>query len=200
MSGPELAGEGDVDQVGVLIADAFWDLDASQWIIGDEADARRIFPEYFTHVVAEVMAAGGVVEWTARRDAVAVWVPTAADDPEPDPGRWDAVLDKVCGPYADRFRTFEALQRAHHPHGVDHHYLAMLAVHPDRQGQGVGSELMAAHHAVLDRDGIGAYLEAAGPRQRRLYERAGYTDLNGPYHLPDGGPPLFPMWRAPRAS
>ncbi|MFC7479645.1 GNAT family N-acetyltransferase [Luedemannella flava] len=139
------------------------------------------------------------MEWTPERDAVAVWVPTLATDPEPDPGDWDVVLDKVCGPYADRFRVFEGLQHAHHPHGVDHHYLAMLAVRPDRQGQGLGTAMVEAYHEKLDRDGVGAYLEAAGPRQRRLYERAGYRDYPGPYQLPDGGPSLFPMWRAPRS-
>lgn len=194
----ERAGDQDAERIGVLISEAFWDLDASQWIIGDPAAARRVFPEYFTQVAAAVLGSGGIVEWTAERDAVAVWVPMLATDPEPDFGEWDTVLDKVCGPYADRFRVFEGFQHANHPHGVDHHYLAMLAVRPDRQGHGLGTAMIEAHHEGLDRDGVAAYLEAAGPRQRRMYERAGYRDHPGPYQLPDGGPSLYPMWRAPR--
>jgi GNAT superfamily N-acetyltransferase len=196
----EVAGDQDAEQIGALISGAFWDLEASTWIIGDPEAAQRIFPGYFTLVVAGLMSGGGVVEWTAGRDAVAVWLPTAADEPEPDLAEWDLMLDKVAGPYAARFRVFEGLQRAHHPHGVDHHYLAMLAVRPDRQGLGLGSALLRAHHAGLDRDGVGAYLEAAGPRQRELYARAGYRDHGGPYGLPDGGPQLYPMWRDPQSS
>jgi GNAT superfamily N-acetyltransferase len=75
----------------------------------------------------------------------------------------------------------------------------LLAVRPGQQGQGTGSMLLAAHHAALDRDRIPAYLEAASQRSRDLYLRHGYQPWPGaPYHLPGGGPPMWPMWRDPQ--
>jgi predicted N-acetyltransferase YhbS len=68
-------------------------------------------------------------------------------------------------------------------------------VHPDRQNLGIGSALMARHHARLDLAGIPAYLEANHPRNRDLYLRHGYVSA-APIRLPDG-PPIWPMWRAP---
>ncbi|WP_199435287.1 hypothetical protein [Qaidamihabitans albus] len=44
-----------------------------------------------------------------------------------------------------------------------------------------------------------AYLEASSPRDRRLYERVGFTDLGDPIEPPDG-PRLQPMWRPATAG
>jgi hypothetical protein len=53
--------------------------------------------------------------------------------------------------------------------------------------------------AALDDSGRPAYLEASSPRARDLYLRHGYLPRPGtPFHLPDGGPPMWPMWREPR--
>jgi GNAT superfamily N-acetyltransferase len=51
-----------------------------------------------------------------------------------------------------------------HPAGLPHHHLAILAVRPDQQGQGIGTRLLDAHHAILDAKGIVAYLEASDER------------------------------------
>ena len=45
--------------------------------------------------------------------------------------------------------------------------------------------------------GLHAYHEATTPRNRALYERHGYVH-QGEFVLPDGGPPLWRMWRDPR--
>lgn len=77
-------------------------------------------------------------------------------------------------------------------------HLAILAVHPGHQGRGIGTALLRAHHARLDQAGTPGYLEASSPRNRALYQRHGYTlRPGGPFHLPGGGPPMWPMWRAP---
>jgi GNAT superfamily N-acetyltransferase len=69
-----------------------------------------------------------------------------------------------------------------------------MAVHPAHQRHGIGSALLAAHHATLDAAGLPAYLEASGNRSRALYLRHGYTDTGPPVQL-SGGPALYPMWR-----
>jgi GNAT superfamily N-acetyltransferase len=75
-------------------------------------------------------------------------------------------------------------------------WLAIIGVRPGRQGRGIGSALLSARHRDLDRDGRPAYLEAASPLARDLYLRHGYDLRPGaPFHLPDGGPPMWPMLR-----
>jgi GNAT superfamily N-acetyltransferase len=87
---------------------------------------------------------------------------------------------------------------AHHPAGVPHQHLAILAVRPGRQGLGLGTALLNARHHDLDHDGVPAYLEASSPRARDLYQRHGYTMRPGAaFRLPEG-PLLWPMWREPR--
>jgi hypothetical protein len=71
-------------------------------------------------------------------------------------------------------------------------------VRPDRQCNGIGSHLLIRSHAFLHTVRTPAYLEATDPRNRELYRRHGYLDLDDdPIVLPGGGPCLFPMWREP---
>ncbi len=85
----------------------------------------------------------------------------------------------------------------HHPHHADHWYLMAIGVQPEAQGRGLGGVLLAHTLNQLDERGEAAYLEATSPRSRRLYERFGF-EVAGEF-APDGGPPLWPMWREPRS-
>jgi hypothetical protein len=74
-------------------------------------------------------------------------------------------------------------------------------VAPVRQGQGIGSALLAHRHSALDAAGLQAYLVAVSPRSRDLYLRHRYTiAATGPIHLPDGGPQMWPMIRTPPSA
>jgi GNAT superfamily N-acetyltransferase len=84
----------------------------------------------------------------------------------------------------------------HHLTGVEHQHLAILAVRPDRQGQGIGTALLDAYHAVLDDKSTVAYLEASDERTRRIYLHHNYVDYGTPIQLADG-PHMFPMVRRP---
>ena len=77
------------------------------------------------------------------------------------------------------------------------YFLNLLAVLPERQGQGLGSALLAHTLDRCDREGVPAYLDATSEDNRRLYERHGF-EAGAPY-APAGGPPLYPMWRDPRS-
>jgi len=169
-----------------LIADAFHSLAPSRWLIADPEARRRIFPGYFRLIVAHGMAAG-LVHTTPSRDAVALWQPAGPGAPGPEPG-YGQQLAAATAPWTGRFAVFDQ--------ALEEHHLAILAVVPRAQGQGVGSVLLNARHRDLDRDGVPAYLEASSPRARDLYQRHGYT-LRAPFCLPGGGPPLWPMWREP---
>lgn len=170
-----------------IIADAFWTLDVSEWLVPDvhqrQAVVERNMLIWTTHA-----AKHGMIHLAADHSGVAVWFPVTEPTPEPDD--YDARLDAACGQWADRFRMLDATFEAHHPH-EPHHHLALLAVRPQCQGQGVGTALLNHHHEMFP--DVADYLEASSWQSRQLYLRHSFDD-RGPFYLPDG-PPLWSMWR-----
>jgi GNAT superfamily N-acetyltransferase len=192
------ADHADADTLAQVIAAAFHDLAPSRWLIADPGARRRILPGYFRLLVEHALASG-LVHTTADRAAAALWLPAGPDAAGP-PGGHDARLAAVTGPWASRFAAFDAALDHHHPSGLAHRHLAILAVRPGRQGQGTGTALLRAGHALADHDHMPAYLEAPSPRARDLYLAHGYVPRpEGPFHLPGGGPPMWPMLREPGA-
>jgi GNAT superfamily N-acetyltransferase len=183
----------DTDTLSQVIADAFHDLPQSQWLIPDPDARREILPGYFRILVEHALATG-TVHTTADRSAAALWLPIGPEGAS-QPKDYAARLAEVTGPWASRFTAFDTTLERNHPASFAHHYLAILAVHPIRQGRGAGSALLHAYHQVLDQGlNLPAYLEAAEWRTRQLYRRHGYLP-SGLFYLPDGGPPFFPMAR-----
>jgi GNAT superfamily N-acetyltransferase len=206
------ADEADIGVLSQVIADAFFPLAPSQWLIGDPAARRDILPGYFRMYVEHAMA-DGLVHTTPGRDAAALWIPLGPQLPEPPDG-YDEHLTEITGPWVERFVVFDAELDAHHLTGLEHHHLAILAVRPGRQGQGTGTVLLDARHAVLDEQGIVAYLEASDERTRGIYLRHGYVDYGTPIQLPASsfahghhdppgqpadGPRMYPMVRRPKS-
>jgi hypothetical protein len=70
------ADETDVDTLSQVIAEAFFDLPPSRWLVEDPAARRAIFPAYFRLYVEHAMAVG-LVHTTPDRDAVAYGCPPA---------------------------------------------------------------------------------------------------------------------------
>jgi GNAT superfamily N-acetyltransferase len=187
------ADAADLEALSQVIADAFCDLAPSRWLIPDPAARREIFPGYFRLYAEDAMTAG-VVHTTPGRDAAALWLP-AGDDAAGQPADYAARLAAATSPWTDRFLAFDAALDQRHPAGIAHRHLAILAVRPDRQGQGTGTALLHAYHHRLDRDvHAPAYLEASDLRTRQVYLRHGYTDHGPPIRLPCG-PAMYPMWR-----
>ena len=188
------AGDADTCVLAGVIAEAFFPLAVCQWLIPDEAARRAAFPGYF-QLYAEHALQDGLVETTPDRAAAALWLPGIG--PSEPPEDYTQRLAALTGPHLPNFLAFDQALDAHHPGGTFHHHLAVLAVHPDRQGQGTGTALLHAHHAALDDQRIPAYLEASDERTRRLYLNHGYVlRPNAPIRLP-GGPEMWPMWREP---
>jgi GNAT superfamily N-acetyltransferase len=193
------ADPGDASPLSQVIAAAFFHLPPAQWLIPDPPARRRVFPGYFRILVEHALAHGQLYT-TPSRTAAALWVPVGEDGPA-QPNGYPAKLAAATGPWAGRFQVFDAELDRHHPTGTAHHHLAILAVHPQHQSQGTGTALLRAHHATLDGQRMPAYLEASSPRNRALYQRHGYTLRPGaPFHIPGGGPAMWPMWRNPQRS
>jgi GNAT superfamily N-acetyltransferase len=141
----------------------------------------------------------GFIDVTTDRAGAALWFPRM-QTAVPDPVDYEQRLAAACGPWLARFQAIDTIFAQAHPNHR-HHYLAFLAVAPDRQRHGIGSALLARHHHNLDQRGVPAYLEASTPTSRHLYHQHGYTDLNTePIMLPDNGPPIWPMSRPPQPT
>jgi GNAT superfamily N-acetyltransferase len=185
----------DVPVLSQVVADAFHPLAVSEWLIPDEDARRDALPSYWT-ILLEHAISTGVVVTTADRDAAALWLPVQAGHAG-QPLAYQERLAKATGEYLDRFTILDEQFEQHHPAGVPHEYLSVLAVRPDRQGHGLGTGLLTSQHAILDRRALPSYLVASGLDTRQVYLGHGYADHGRPVELPDG-PRMYPMWRAPR--
>ncbi|WP_113701375.1 GNAT family N-acetyltransferase [Nonomuraea lactucae] len=181
------AGAGDAGAVAELIATAFASLDAVSYLVPDPEGRHEIMTAHF-RILVDHAVEHGEIDVIDDGPAVAVWFPRTA--PLPDPPGYERRLAEATGPWVERFRALDALFDKHHP-VEPHHHLALLAVHPPRQGQGLGTALLRHHHARLGR--LPAYLEASSPRSRDLYLRHGYRPREE-FALPDGSA-FWAMWR-----
>jgi GNAT superfamily N-acetyltransferase len=188
----------DAEPVAALIGTAFAEMAAVAWLVPEPAARASTMTANFRIFVAHALA-HGFIDMIADQEgpcAAAVWFPLTTG-PMPEPEDYQRRLAEACAPWTERFQLLDELFEAHHPE-EPHDYLMLLAVHPERQGTGLGSVLLRHHHTTLDAAGTAAYLEASNTRNRDLYLRHGYRLRGEPLRLPDGTP-FFPMWRPPEA-
>lgn len=132
--------------------------------------------------------------------AVALWIPPGKPELSPaDEERVEAMLREMLG--ADAARVLETFGRfdAAHPEGEPHHYLSLLATDPGHSGLGLGMGLLADGLTRVDAAGMPAFLESSNPVNTPRYERLGFT-VCGEFELPEDGPSVTQMWRAPGGS
>ncbi|MFD3518108.1 GNAT family N-acetyltransferase [Streptomyces sp. NPDC058657] len=189
------AGEADRDVVRDLLHRAFREDPVSSWIFPGPEQRERAHPLMMGTFVDLVLAEGRV-DLADEGAAAALWLDIPAGEPEADDGA--ARLRAAVDPDNERIELIAHLPAKLHPHHEAHAYLWMIGVDPDRQGEGLGSALLDPVLERCDREGRAAYLEASTARSRELYRRLGFDDHATPLRLPDGGPLMYPMWRAPR--
>ncbi|MFD9218201.1 GNAT family N-acetyltransferase [Streptomyces sp. NPDC087659] len=190
------AGERDREAVVRLLDEAFMHDPVSSWVFPDEAHRRRVHG-VFLGVFLDAALTEGRVDMTEDGTAAALWlqVPAEAPDEEDDtPAR----MREIADPDNERAELVGRLTGAVHPQGRAHEYLLLIAVSPERQGEGLGTALLAPALERCDREGVPAYLEASSARSCRLYERLGFSYADRTVQLPDG-PLMWPMWREPVA-
>lgn len=199
MTYPEIraARDEEIPAVGHLISHSFFNLDANSYLVPSLDDRLKVMADFFT-LLTEHAQKYGRVDVIDLPDgsglvATAVWFDYTKESPDPE--AYEERLKALAGEYIDRFVALDLLFEKHHPHDA-HWHLAFLAVHPDHQEHGLGSQLMARTHEELDKAGVPAYLEATNLNNVRLYRRTGYADME-PFEmlLPDGTP-FYRMWRS----
>ncbi|WP_411088196.1 GNAT family N-acetyltransferase [Streptomyces sp. 061-3] len=187
----------DREQVVRLLDEAFHHDPVSGWVFPDEAHRRAVHGK-FLGVFVDVTLAEGRIDLLEDGTAVALWLPVPAGAPTEE-DTTPALMRATADPDNERAELVGRLTGAIHPHDRAHEYLLMIGVSPDRQGEGIGANLIADVLERCDRDGVPAYLEASSARSRRLYERLGFTFMGTTVELPDG-PSMWPMWREPQVG
>ncbi|MFJ6568456.1 GNAT family N-acetyltransferase [Streptomyces sp. NPDC091292] len=194
------AGESDREAVTRLLDVTFQDDPVSSWVFPDP-EYRRTTHRALMGAFLHVALTEGRVDLTEDGDAVALWlsVPDSGGEAGAEGADADEAvqLREAVDPDNERVELVARLTGEIHPEGAAHEYLLLIAVHPDRQGDGLGSALMRPVLDRCDRDGVAAYLEASNERSRSLYEKLGFRFMGRTVDLPDG-PHMWPMWRDPR--
>ncbi|MEV0635056.1 GNAT family N-acetyltransferase [Streptomyces sp. NPDC050619] len=193
------AGEGDRELVVRLLDEAFRDDPVSVWVLPGE-EYRRARHAGLMAAFTDIVLADGRVDLTEDGTACALWLSVPADDHAADPAEDEspARIREAVDPGNERIELIGRLTAGVHPADRAHAYLWMIGVAPQRQGEGLGTALIAPVLDRCDREGLPAYLEASNARSRNLYERLGFELTGRPLDLPDG-PRMWPMWREPQA-
>ncbi|BFU47760.1 GNAT family N-acetyltransferase [Krasilnikovia sp. MM14-A1004] len=187
----------DLRPLAELLTEAFLHGDFAPWLIAHLDTRHRVYRPYFA-MLTEHALQHGHVDMTDDGTAAALWYPITSGPP-PEPDDYPHRLAAITGPALTRFQALDHALHTAHPYDQPHSYLALLAVHPDRQRQGHGSRLLDHHHTRLDHLGTPAYLEATGIANRRLYLRHGYR-ARTPVPIGRAGLRLHPMWRSAQPS
>ncbi|MFC9299510.1 GNAT family N-acetyltransferase [Streptomyces sp. NPDC057011] len=192
------AEQSDRDAVARLLDEAFRPDPVSSWVFPDP-EHRAAVHGRFLGVFVDVALSEGRIDYAVDGSAAALWLRIPAGDPDGEPVEDEvpAKMRAVADPDNERCELVGRLTGAVHPMAEEHEYLLMIAVTPDRQGEGLGTELMRPVLERCDREGVPAYLEASSERSRGLYERLGWEFTGEPVRLPEG-PLMWPMWRKPQ--
>jgi GNAT superfamily N-acetyltransferase len=179
-------------------ARAFDDDPVMAWFLPNEQKRPARIEKFFRDVeLGGPFGRDGLVCATDGLAAGAIWLP---------PGKWrlggwdqlrtlPQFLRHISWRHVpSRVAAFQQIEQRHPPEPL-HWYLATLGTDPVRQGQGLGSALLADQLARCDADGLPSYLESSKEANVPFYERHGFV-VTETLDLPDG-PRLWLMWRDP---
>ena len=196
---PRPAAPDDADLIARIAAEGFFADPVLSWVLQDERTRLDQLTTMFRGLVEDTLPDRGVVHLAADA-SIALW-----RDPAFEHGKMAAdrveedAQDGPEGPFApdelERLAILGDAMREAHPH-EPHWYLNVVATRPNHQSRGLGAAVLQPVLARADADGLPCYLESTNPRNRTLYYRQGFVDLD---EIPlDGGPTMLQMWREPR--
>jgi GNAT superfamily N-acetyltransferase len=194
------ARKADIPTLARVLDRAFYDDPVITWMFPEEKTRPVRLRRMFASLTRHHHLAGGGVEVACDGSGIAA---AALWDP---PNRWKhspreqlAMLPstiRAFGYRAGAARYVIELMKRHHPE-EPHWYLAVIGSDTAVRGRGFGQALMWSRLDRCDAEHCPAYLESSKPDNVPYYERFGFTVI-GEVVLPNGGPTLWPMWRAPK--
>ena len=181
---------------------AFFDDPAFRFTFPDEAARRERLPWILEIGISYGSRFGEVLTTAGGMLGHAVWLPpgetSMADDRMLAVGFGEAPA-RMGEEALKRFGDFMEVVSSHHERLVPtpHWYLLILGVEPERQGEGIGSALIAPNLARADIEGLPCYLETSKERNLEFYRRHGF-EVRHEENIPSGGPKVWMMKREPR--
>jgi GNAT superfamily N-acetyltransferase len=195
-------GEVGIPAVGAMLGRAFFDDPLWRWVVPDDAQRRAALGPFMAAGVRYGVAHGRV-DATSEHAGGAVWLRPGDSDFDPERGL-ALGLDQAPRLLGDdgmgRFLTaMGCLTEPHHRLEPDAHwYLMILGVDPPMQRRGLGADVLRPVLDVADASRLRCYLETQKPDNVPFYRAQGFA-VREELDLPDGGPHLWLMSRAPRA-
>jgi GNAT superfamily N-acetyltransferase len=186
---------GDEECVGALLSVSFTDDPFVRWLIPKLRDFLRDSKKHPRRAYSAAFDTGTVFVIGDCAGA-AVWLPPNAKKAHPEE---IAQAEPLAATESNVFPPeYSALisQSAAYCLSDPHWYLGLIAVDPAYRGQGVGTKLLEYSLAIVDRDGLPAYLESTNAANRSLYRRVGFQELAEV--RVGSSPPRFPMLRPAR--
>lgn len=167
---------------------------ALQWMFPDEASRPRRLERFFAWVMLEHAQSGLILTGDAC-DAVTLWRPPGQQQTQ----RPRSLRELFTGFGIFGTRLGRAMQLAeainqHLPSGRDFLYLQFAAVHPTRQGRGLGPRTILKGLALADQQGVPTYLETTSASNVVLYRQLGFEVVHQ-WQVPRGGPVFWTMMR-----
>jgi GNAT superfamily N-acetyltransferase len=194
------AQKSDVRQMARVLAKAFYDDPVTSWMLPDDSSrltalTRAFAPLTRLHFLPRAGSEVGVRDGSVG--AATLWDPPG----QRKPSMFEQLITTPAMLWAFRSRVPASvrvmeLMEKHHPE-EPHWYLMLIGSDPAVRGAGFGHALMQSRLDRCDAEGSPAYLENSNPKNESYYLRFGF-EIMGEIKLPDGGPPLWPMWRKPR--
>lgn len=194
------AQKADITELSHVLGRAFYDDPVSIWVVPDDTAREARLRSFFAMVTRYHHLAGGGAEVGSDGSAIgaaALWDP---------PGRWKHSHREQLRMFirglglrltsGRKLGELLELKKHHHPE-EPHWYLAVIGSDTTVRGKGFGQALMRSRLDRVDAEHAPAYLESSKPENVSYYQRFGF-EVTGEILLPNGGPTLWPMWRAPR--
>jgi ribosomal protein S18 acetylase RimI-like enzyme len=188
----------DVPALTGVLARAFDDDPMANWFIAQDERRQERIAQMQRVSLERIALPQGEVYTTDGLHGASLWAP---------PGKWKMGLFQqlLLVPPMSRATGVRRIPKVlgginaiekKHP-AKPHYYLFVLGTEPEHQGRGVGTQLMRPVLERCDREGVPAYLESSKEKNLPLYERNGFR-VTEVFQVPNGGPPLWLMWRDPQ--
>ena len=185
--------------MGATYAAAFEDDPVWMWLCKQRMSVYpRLAPPFFAAETRHHVHLGSAYTVDGN-NASALWAPPNKWRLSPaDLVRWAPSAIRLFGTRLPA--SLSALSAVDKLHPKEPHwYLALLGTHPDHQGRGLGSAVLAPVLARCDAEGIPAYLESSKEANVSFYERHGFAVTQTMDFKKDGSAPrMWLMWREPQ--
>jgi GNAT superfamily N-acetyltransferase len=194
------ARKADLHELSATLSRAFFDDPVMAWIFPNSMTRTTHLTRMFSAMTRHHHLPRGGVE--VAHDGPVIGAAALWDPPNQwQESRWaqfamTPAFLRVFGLRTGMARGIQEMMKREHPE-EPHWYLAAIGSDPAVRGQGYGQVLMRSRLDRCDAEHCPAYLESSKPENVPYYLRFGF-EVTQEIALPNGGPPLWAMWRDPR--